>query len=391
MGKECPPDPRILELGDPAPKQKKYIQAWIDYGSAGKAATALGVNKSLIIHAKRTVEKRAADKGFSPVDDLSKFVPEGRHIAKKTIEVSSAGEINRQWVRVEENYENRLESIRSAVSSIADSLPPLDKIALEAKKLDEMLATLYTITDYHIGAYSFAKETGADWDLDIAQKLIVDAYAEMIALSPPSEVGIFAQMGDFLHWDGILPVTYTSKNILDADTRYPLVVEVAVRVCVRIVMMMLKKHQKVHVVMCEGNHDIIGSVWLQLIMKILFQHNKRVTVDQSFKPFYAYKWGKVFNGWHHGHLVRINKLAAKFYSEPEFRRMMGQCDYIYLHTGHTHQEEKIEEAGAIIERHPSLTQRDAHGARGFDLTQRGAKSITYHKTKGEISRTTVRP
>ena len=56
-----------------------------------------------------------------------------------------------------------------------------------------------------------------------------------------------------------------------------------------------------------------------------------------------------------------------------------------------HHERVVEDAGAIIEQHPTLSGRDAYAARGGWVSQRGAKVITYHKTEGETHRFTVRP
>ena len=132
----------------------------------------------------------------------------------------------------------------------------------------------------------------------------------MINGTPDSEQAVFVQMGDFLHWDGLTSVTPLNRHVLDSDGRYPKLVQVAVETCVRAVEMLLHKHKHVHVVMCEGNHDLTGSVWLQAIMKMAFKKNKRVTVDDSVFPYYSFTWGNVFLGWHHGHLTKIRGLAG---------------------------------------------------------------------------------
>ena len=81
--------------------------------------------------------------------------------------------------------------------------------------------------------------------------------------SPDSENAIFAQIGDFLHWDGLDAVTPASKHVLDADTRFTKLVRVAIRVIKRVIKMLLTKYKKVTVIMAEGNHDPASSVWLR--------------------------------------------------------------------------------------------------------------------------------
>jgi len=280
--------------------------------------------------------------------------------------------------------------MREVTESLTQGIKPWPLVKAP-KKTSKELCSVYTITDYHIGAYSWSEETGEDWDIKIAEETLHQAFTDMINGTPDSEQAVFVQMGDFLHWDGLTSVTPLNKHVLDSDGRYPKLVQVAIEGCVRAVEMLLHKHKHVHVVICEGNHDLTGSVWLQAVMNMAFKNNKRVTVDSSVFPYYSFTWGKVFLGWHHGHLTKIKGLAGKFFSEPRFRGDMANTDYIYLATGHYHTKELFESSGAVIERHPTLNARDAYGARGFEHSQRGALAITYHKDRGEISRVTVTP
>jgi hypothetical protein len=95
--------------------------------------------------------------------------------------------------------------------------------------------------------------------------------------------------------------------------------------------------------------------------------------------------------WHHGHLGKMENLPAVFASDPKFRSMWGRAKQTFIHTGHRHHQRIIEKGGAIVEQHPTLSARDAHGSRLFEYSQRAAKAITYHKTKGEYLRLTVTP
>jgi len=153
---------------------------------------------------------------------------------------------------------------------------------------------------------------------------------------------------------------------------------------------MLKKFGKVVVVSAEGNHDISGSIWLRKHIKHVFANDRVEVIDNDY-PFYAYLWGETMLGFHHGHKVRQAQLAKLFSSEPRTRKMWGYTTQSYLHCGHLHHERILEDAGAITEQHPTLAARDAYAARGGWQSLRGAKVITYHKTDGEIHRTTIRP
>lgn len=293
------------------------------------------------------------------------------------------------WNKAASKAETQAEAIRSAIEA-ASSIKPFKPVKGPKYAMKD-LCTVYTLTDYHLGMYSWADETGADWDMDIARNVMLNAVSDMMQGSPDSEVAIFAQLGDLLHWDGLLALTPTAKNVLDADTRFPLLVQTAIEVCMQAVEMMLHKHPQVHVLMAEGNHDMASSVWLRAVMAVAFKDNPRVTVDVSPFPFYHFVWGKTFLGWHHGHLQKMEKLPTLFSTDPKFRADFGQCVYTYIHTGHYHTPKLIDVGGVTVEQHPTLSARDAHAARGFLFSHRETQAITYHKEQGETRRCKVKP
>jgi hypothetical protein len=239
--------------------------------------------------------------------------------------------------------------------------------------------------------YAYEAETGDDWDMRIARDVFLNSISDMIKAAPKSGTGMLCQLGDFLHWDGILSVTPQSGHILDADTRYGKLVEMAMSVMTEAVKMMLRKFEKVVVISAEGNHDISGSIWLRKHIKHLFADEPRLEVIDNDFPYYAYLHGETMLGFHHGHKVRLANLHKLFASEPRFREMWGLATTTYIHTGHYHHERVVEDAGAIAEQHPTLSGRDAYTARGGFVSRRGAKLITYHKVDGEVARITVRP
>jgi len=203
---------------------------------------------------------------------------------------------------------------------------------------------------------------------------------------------MLCQLGDFLHWDGILSASTPSSNhALDADTRYAKLVDLTMSVMAEAVNIMLSHFGKVVIVNAEGNHDISGSIWLRKHLAHLFSKDRRVQVIDNDYPYYAYLHGETMLAFHHGHKVKLASLHKLFASEPRFREMWGAATTTYIHTGHYHSERVVEDGGAIAEMHPTLSGRDAYAARGGWVSRRGAKMITYHDVDGEVSRITVRP
>jgi hypothetical protein len=361
---------------------------------AAHVGKARGTADRTTAMAVKKIKENIRAAGYDPLNGMTLVSPrpqalKGRSALVKVGEDGSETTVM-YWNKTDYKRESHLAAFQSAIEDLSKGIKPFTKVTKPTKAFGDLL-TVYTLTDFHLGMYSWADETGSSWDMKIAENVLLNAFAEMMAGSPDSKVGVFAQLGDLLHWDGLLALTPTAKNVLDADTRFPLLVQTAIGVCLKAVEMLLHKHEKVHVLMCEGNHDIASSVWLRAIMANTFRDNPRVTVDDSPFPFYFYRWGKTFIGWHHGHLQKMDQLPLLFASDPKFRSEYGQCVYTYIHTGHMHHQKVIDKGGILVEQHPTLSARDAHGARGFLFSNREAKAITYHKDKGERSRCTVRP
>ncbi len=372
-------------------KQTEVITLCLQNGlSQREAAIASGMSRSTIRDHLIAVKAKASRQGYSPENDWHHPVPDGHKIKGVSTFYNEDGNPVRQWVKSQTDEQRQFEILVERLESANENLPKFKPTAAP-KSVDQDLLALATITDFHLGMYAYEAETGDDWDIRIARDVFLNAINDMIKASPAAGIGMLCQLGDFLHWDGILSVTPQSGHILDADTRYGKLVELSMSVMTEACKLMLKRYGKVLVVSAEGNHDISGSIWLRKHLKHTFSNETRLEVIDNDFPYYAYLHGKTMLGFHHGHKMKLAALHKLFASEPRFRSMWGKADYTYLHTGHYHHERLIEDGGAIAEMHPTLSGRDAYAARGGYVSARGAKIITYSKVDGEISRSTVRP
>jgi hypothetical protein len=341
-------------------------------------------------HSKQRLLAKAAKQGYSPEHHWNHPVPDGHKIKGVSTFYDEEGNPVRQWVKSQTDEQRQFEILVERLENAMEGLKAF-KPTKPPATVDDDLASLLTITDFHLGMYAWEAETGDDWDMQIARDVFLNSIYDMIQASPKAGTGILCQLGDFLHWDGMLAVTPQSGHILDADTRYGKLVEMAMSVMTEAVKMMLKRYGKVVVLSAEGNHDISGSIWLRKHIKHVFANEPRVEIIDNEFPYYAYLHGQTMLGFHHGHKMKLANLHKLFASEPRFREMWGQANTTYIHTGHYHHERVIEDGGAIAEQHPTLAARDAYAARGGWVSQRGAKVITYHKVDGEVARVTVRP
>jgi hypothetical protein len=319
---------------------------------------------------------------------MTRTVPEGFKVKGVSTYYDEEGKVRGQWVKSSADEEAREEARRIAFEALSQELPRLAAIPAPAVAMDS-LCTVYTLTDSHVGAYCWAPESGEDWDLDIAERTLAGCFEKMIAASPDSRVAVVAQLGDFLHQDGIRAVTPTSEHLLDADGRFEKVIKIAIRILRRVVDMSLAKHEKVIVLMAEGNHDITSSIWLRTMFSALYENEPRVEVIGSPLPNYVYQHGQTMLAWHHGHLSKNDKLPMLFAAQ--FPKIWGSTTKRYAHTGHRHHVEEKEHTGMHVMQHTTLTARDAYAARGGWLSDRAVTAVTYHDKFGKHSTATICP
>lgn len=362
---------------------REAVDAVAQHGTPAEAAKALGIADSTLRHRLAA----AAIKGIAPGHFESGVAP-GYRMGKVTVQRGATGDVERTWERQSPDDAQREAMMRSAAGALAETLPRLSPERMPNLTLKHLL-TLYTFTDFHLGALCWHKEGGADWDVKIAEAVGMAAMQAMVAQSPPADTGVVSFQGDFMHWDGLLPVTPGHGHVLDADSRFGKVVEVAIRLIRQLVSLALQKHRNVRLLILEGNHDISSSLWLRKLFGALYENEPRVAVHDSELPYFAFAWGNTMLAFHHGHLKKNDKLPEFFAAQ--FRPMWGQCSKVYIHTGHRHHKEDKEHTGARVIQHPTLAARDAYAARGGWWSERAITAVTYHDVFGEVGTTTVTP
>lgn len=363
------------------------------YGNVTVAAQALSLNRNVLQSRWRRAQMRFASKPDSAVHtargpmygtaDALKGAPDGYLVKGTSTLVGQDGATKLQWIKTSIDPEKFRAMVEAACRAAAEDIKPYKRVP-KPKDIDNDLCVLYTLTDCHVGMLAWARETGEPWDLQIAEKVLGDTLIQMIDAAPRAAVGIVNQLGDFLHFDSLKALTPEHGNLLDADSRYQKIVEVAVRILRRVVDYALTKHATVRVYMHEGNHDPAGSVWLRVLFSALYEKNPRVTVEMSPLPYVVYQHGETMLCFHHGHLSKRDSLPLLFAAK--FSAIWGLTKKRYIHTGHKHQVDEKEFPGVKHIQHPTLAAPDAYAARGGWLSERQAMSVTYHCERGEVAR-----
>lgn len=322
---------------------------------------------------------------YKPIDNLAlrgrttwaEVLPDGTRIATREVLMERPDAVA------------QLAAMRAAVEGFKDEIPRAAPAPIAQGHVGDLLC-FYAITDVHLGALAWREETGnADYDTTIAEKLIEDWFAAAIEMAPAAETAILANLGDLAHYDSFETVTPAHRNVLDSDSRYPKIVRAIIRVLRRVIARLLAKHNKVHILMCDANHDPAGETWLREMFAAFYEGEPRVTVDNSAGTYYCYRHGDVSLFCHHGHQRGTKNVDAVFAGR--FREVYGNTKFSYAHLGHRHSDELRTTNLMKVEQHETLAAPDAYAANKGYLSGRSAKVIVYHKRYGEVSRLTLTP
>lgn len=368
--------------------QVRVLDVIEETGSLSGAAERIGCSRGSIQVCLRNLAARAASRGHAPTHDMTRVVPEPFRVKGVSTYYNRDGEPAGQWVKSERDSDLVRQMVEEAATAIAETLPRLAPLPAPPHSLDT-LCNLYVITDAHVGMHAWHKEGGADWDLKIAEATLLQAFRHMIVGSPAAKSCVIAQLGDFLHFDGLTPVTDASGHVLDTDTRFRKLVRVAVRILRQVVDMALSRHESVTLLMAEGNHDARASVWLTELFRWPYENEPRLTVIDSAKPYYVHQHGRTMLGFHHGHIRKPADLPLIMAAE--YAEMWGATAYRYIHTGHLHHYADNDKTGVRLVQHPTLAARSSYESRGGWLSPRAATVTTYHSTYGQVGTLTVTP
>ena len=368
------------------PRQREVLEAVNLHGSAKAASLALGINQGAASDAYIAVKKKAARHGYAPQHDFTRPVPDGYVAKGVSTYYNSEGKPAGQWVKASLSHEALVEAMQEAIEGFKGQVDIASPI-VAPQGCEEHLCNLYTFTDYHLGMLAWHKEGGSDWNISLAEKTIIAALSQMISQSPKAHTAVLNIQGDFLHTDGKTPVTPASKHVLDADSRFPKIRRSAIRVIRSLVAMSLQRHQEVHLIIAEGNHDEESAGWLSDLFSVHYEEEPRISVSDAVLPFYVFEWGTTMLGVHHGHKVKNESLPLLFAAQ--FPQEWGRTTRREIHCGHRHHRDEKEYNGVTVVQHPTLAARDAYAARGGWIADRAAWAITYHKRFGAVGRVMI--
>jgi len=369
-------------------EQQRLIAELSESGlSKSSVAKQVGCNERTVRRTLDLIKSRAAIKGYSPEHDMTKPVPDSFVVKGVSSYYNQDGELAGQWVKSSIDMETKRQMMEAAIAALAEDIKPAKKVKPPAKQASTQLVNTYILTDYHIGMLAWGEETGADWDIDLAEDTLIKWFKKSIELAPQADACVFAQLGDFMHFDSYTPVTVASGHILDSDSRLQKIIRCVIRVTREIISMLLSKYKLVHVKWCDANHDPTSAAWMREFLSAFYEKEPRIYIDNSPDSYYCFEWGDTSLFFHHGHKRRVANVDSVFAAK--FREVFGRTKNAYAHMGHYHSIDKKETNLMVVEQHRTLAAPDAYASKAGFMSGRDSSVITYHKRYGEVGRNVV--
>lgn len=240
------------------------------------------------------------------------------------------------------------------------------------------------IGDAHIGMLANEEETGANFNIEIGEREICAAAAELIKSAPPCKRMVINDLGDATHYETFKAETEASGHALDQDTRYWKMVRAYIRITRFIMDRALEKAETVDYICNQGNHSRSNDIWIAALVEALYGDTGRVNVLKNESPFIAYRMGKTLVVIHHGDKARPEKFRDVVASD--FATDWGETEFRYLDGGHVHHSQRKELAGCLFESWNNLAPRDKYAHDGGWRSKQCMTLVLRSRTYGEVGR-----
>ncbi len=344
---------------------------------------------SSLLDANGALDRRWVKTERDSSDPKFQAIPAGHHVIRTSTNVDAQGEVRQQWVIAEQAKADREAAFWEACKAHAANYTGLAGAGTMRTDTptDEDTLTIYPLGDPHIGMLAWARETGRDFDLDIAERELVTCVEELVERAPPSGRAILANLGDFFHAQDDLARTPRGGNALDKDGRMRKVLEVGLRTERRMIDLLRRKHHRVQVFNVPGNHDPSAAQMLTLFFQEAYRFDPRVEIVDNANPYAYVEFGKNLIGICHGDGAKTEQLGAIMATDQP--AAWGRTEFRYVYQGHLHHKRVVELPGCIVEVFRTLAAADAWAHWKGYRSGSSLECVTLDKEYGEIQRAQV--
>lgn len=318
--------------------------------------------------------------------------PEGHVLKRLSTLTDGNGKAVLQWqITTAEQIERAKRELwlLDAIGSIAEKWPVREPVKLETERIDERLMCVIPMGDPHFGQYSWAAETGDDYDLQLAEAYHCTAMDSLVSSAPKAKRGLLINLGDFVHADNSSNQTLRGHHQLDVDTRWPKVIRSSVNSLIWLVQRMLRKFEQVDAWMVPGNHDPHSAVMLQLALQLFFKDEPRVKIDDTAGLFYYERFGENLIGATHTHTIKDRASLGEIMAMHRPQEW-GATVHRFYYAGHVHHDSLLEtRSGVIVETMRTLAGRDKFAAESAYGSGRDMKCDVFDIEDGRVQRNVI--
>lgn len=275
-----------------------------------------------------------------------------------------------------------VDAIREAFTDL-----PTAKPVKAERHSDEDLLTIYPLADAHVGMRAWGRETGADYDTEIACNRIREWVGRCVMASPKSKQAVIVDVGDLTHANDDTNATPRSKHVLDVDTRFFRTVEMVIAALTAAIGTALTRHEAVKVVILPGNHDPHAYLAVLFALAEHYRNEPRVEVIKQPGEFWVHQFGVNMLGFHHGDKAKAERLVL--WLADEYPEMWGATRHRFMFTGHLHHHKSADIGGVLWEQLRAMTEKDAYARSHAYSARAQLQGITIHRERGEVSRVKV--
>jgi len=266
--------------------------------------------------------------------------------------------------------------------------PKVPKIKYKSDKDSKMLQI--NLMDVHFGKHTWGKETGDDYDIKIAEEMLLIAVERLIEQAKPYPIdSVLLIIGnDFFNVDNQLNTT-TRGTFQSEDTRWKKTFKLGRLLWVSVINRLIELG-KVYVEIVVGNHDETRTFYLGDALECYFHNNPNVVIDNSPSIRKYFTYGKCLIGLTHGKDEKIKELPLIMAQEkPD---LWGNSKYREWHLGDKHHKKEIwtmgteDNMGVVIRLMRSLSSTDEwHYKKGYIGNIRSAEAFIWDKERGVIA------
>lgn len=360
------------------------------YGTQECAAEALGISRRTFA---RRLKFQEHARSFNKLGLKIKSTEEVIH---PDLELSGASQMFKTedgliWVKTNRKKQAQIDRFKSIGNSFLADIKPRPPVTRKSKHCVNDLLSCYVLSDFHLGMFSNYDASGP-WNTEIARKTLYRWIDHAVNNSLDSHTGFFLQLGDFFHANDTKGVTPASGHVLDTDMCWEDVISIGMEALEYALERMLQKHEHVHFINAEANHDPDAAKWVQRWFERLYRDNPRISVDCTKGGFYAYQWGNTAIFAHHGHARSLNDVSKTLTAM--YPKIYGDTIHRYAHLGHFHhaKSKPVGDDGLMeVQIHKTLAAKDQYAATRGYVAARGARTEFYHKEHGHCGGFNVTP